>query len=104
VLIPWVVIMPVVLLVPFTHRVVLPLSRKYQKGQQSARNLVIFISSFAGLSVVTVFQILSLKGYFPYWGFLSVVALAAPLAHFILTRVNGEAEPLQQEDGSNESG
>ncbi|HYP27702.1 MAG TPA: hypothetical protein VE262_13375 [Blastocatellia bacterium] len=104
VLIPWVIITPVVLLVPFTRRVVLPLSRKYQKGQQSARNLLVFLSSFVGLSVVTVFQIASLKGHMPYWSFLLIVALAAPLAHFILTRVNGEAEPLRQEDGSNEGG
>jgi ABC-2 type transport system permease protein len=104
VLVPWIIIMPAVLLVPFTFRVVLPLSRKYQKGQQSARNLSVFIASFTGLSVITGLQIASLKGYLPYWSFILIVAVAAPLIHFILTRVNGEAEPLRPEDGSNESG
>ena len=104
VLIPWIIIMPAVLLVPFTFRVVLPLSRKYQKGQQSARNLSIFIASFTGLSVITALQIASLKGYLSYWSFILIIALAAPLVHFILIRVNGEAEPLKPEDGSNESG
>ncbi|HVF91044.1 MAG TPA: hypothetical protein VNH22_13325 [Blastocatellia bacterium] len=104
VLAPWIIIMPAVLLVPFTFREVLPLSRKYQKGQQSARNLSIFLSSFAGLSVITGLQIASLKGYRPYWSFVLIIAVAAPLIHSILTRINGEAGPLKPQDGSEEGG
>jgi len=104
VLIPWIIITPAVLLVPFTFRVVLPLSRKYQKGQQSARNLSVFISSLLGLSVVTGLQVLSFKGYLPYWSFVLIVAAASPVIHFILSKINREAEPLKPEDGASEDG
>jgi hypothetical protein len=83
---------------------VLPLSRKYQKGQQSARNISIFISSFLGLSVITGLQVVSLKGYLPYWGFILIMAVASPAIHFILGRINKEAEPLKPEDGASEDG
>jgi ABC-2 type transport system permease protein len=84
---PWVVLTPAVLVFPFLYREVLPLSRKYQKGQQSARNMVTVITNFVGLSLLIVIQGLGAKGYFPYWLFIVSVAIVSPAGYLVGLKV-----------------
>lgn len=104
---PWVAITPAVLMIPFLMREVLPLSRKYQKGQQTARNFTLFLSCFIGLSVVAAFQVMAIKERipffdisFPYWLFIAFTAIASFVLHRILRALSGESKPVQPSDQS----
>jgi hypothetical protein len=97
-LLPWVMITPVTLVVPFLFRQMVPLSRKYQKGQQSARNLTLLFVSFIALTIFGVVQSIGIAGYLPYWIFLTAIAVVSPLAFFLLTRVSGDSRPLLPTD------
>ncbi len=94
VLTPWMMLAPVLLLVPFLFRQVLPLARKYQKGQQSARNFVILFASSSGLFCFGALQTLGLKGFFPYWLYLIFTAIASLLIYFTLGKLTLESSPL----------
>jgi hypothetical protein len=101
---PWIIMTPAVLMIPFLLREVIPLARKYQKGQQTARNIFIFASSMVVLSFVGVFQILAMKGgippiewNFPYWLFIVVVAAGSGLSYIAL-RALGERRQILPSD------
>jgi ABC-2 type transport system permease protein len=105
VLAPWVVVTPAVLLIPFMLREALPLSRKYQKGQQTARNFMLFLICFAGLSVVAALQVLAMRGQvplleapFPYWLFIPLTAAASAASYAVLRALSGESKPIQPSD------
>ncbi len=97
-LLPWMMITPVALMIPFLFRQMLPLSRKYQKGQQSARNITLMFLSFFGLSIFGVAQSVAISGYIPYWSFLVAIAALSPAALFLLGRISGDARPLVPTD------
>jgi hypothetical protein len=105
VLLPWMFITPAVLLVPFLGREALPLARKYQKGQQTARNFAVFLFCFLGLSVVAVIQVIAIIGRvpvirtsFPYWIFLLLAALGSGVLYVLLRLLSGEANPVAPSD------
>jgi ABC-2 type transport system permease protein len=91
---PWVILTPMILMFPFIGQEFLPLSRKYQKGQQSARSMVIFFLSFLCMAGVTAVQNLSIQGSVPYWMFLTGVLVFSAISYFILRKISGEARPL----------
>ena len=93
-LLPWMMITPVALMIPFLFRQMLPLSRKYQKGQQSARNITLMLLSFFGLSIFGIAQSVAISDYVPYWSFLAAIAVLSPAALFVLVRISGDARPL----------
>ncbi len=102
---PWIAITPAVLMIPFLMREVLPLSRKYQKGQQTARNFTLFLSCFIGLSIVAAFQVMAIKERlpfldvnFPYWLFIVCAAIASTILYKILRALSGESKPVQPSD------
>ena len=105
VLVPWMVVTPTVLLIPFMLREALPLSRKYQKGQQTARNFMLFLICFAGLSIVAALQVVAMRGQlpfldvqFPYWPFIPFIAMASILSYILLRALSGESKPVQPSD------
>jgi hypothetical protein len=93
-LLPWMMITPVAMMIPFLFRQMLPLSRKYQKGQQSARNITLMLMSFFGLSAFGTVQSLAISDYLPYWSFVAAVAALVPAVLFVLGRISGDARPL----------
>ena len=93
-LLPWMMITPVALMIPFLFRQMLPLSRKYQKGQQSARNITLMLMSFFGLSVFGIAQSAAISDYFPYWSFVAAIAALSPAVLFVLGRISGDVRPL----------
>jgi hypothetical protein len=102
---PWVAITPAVLMIPFLMREVLPLSRKYQKGQQTARNFTLFLSCFIGLSIVAAFQVMAIKEHipfldmdFPYWLFIVCTVTASVILYKVLRALGGESKPVQPSD------
>lgn len=102
---PWIAITPAVLMIPFLLREVLPLSRKYQKGQQTARNFTLFLACFIGLSIVAGFQVIAIKGHlpfldvsFPYWLFIVCTVLVSAGLYIILRELSGESKPIQPSD------
>lgn len=104
-LMPWVVITPSVLLIPFIMREALPLSRKYQKGQQTARNFLLFLVCFIGLSIVAGLQVVAMKGRIPfieatfsYWFFVAFMSVASFVLYFLLRAMSGESKPVQPSD------
>jgi hypothetical protein len=104
-LIPWVIMTPAVLMLPFLLRETLPLSRKYQKGQQTARNLSIFIFSMIGLSLIAGVQIIAIIGRipvlnlsFPYWLFILFITLLSALTYLALRALSGELRPIYPSD------
>jgi hypothetical protein len=97
-LLPWMMITPVALMTPFLFRQMLPLSRKYQKGQQSARNITLMLLSFFSLSIFGVAQSVAISDYIPYWSFLVAVAVLSPIVLFVLGRISGAARPLVPTD------
>jgi len=97
-LLPWMMITPVALMIPFLFRQMLPLSRKYQKGQQSARNITLMLVSFFGLSIFGIAQSAAISGYIPYWSFLLTIGVLSPTAVFVLGRISGDARPLVPTD------
>lgn len=92
---PWVVLTPPTLMLPFLRREVVPLSRKYQKGQQSARNFMALFVSLVGASVVGVLQTVAISGRIPYWLFLTGFALGSFLLYVLLRKLTRESGPLQ---------
>jgi hypothetical protein len=98
VLLPWLAIAPAQLMVPFLFREALPLSRKYQKGEQSARNILIFIVSFTVLIVLAVAQGIALSMNFPYALFLAIVAVIALLCYVVLRAMTDESRPIDPDE------
>jgi ABC-2 type transport system permease protein len=105
VLAPWAVLTPAVLILPFLLREALPLSRKYQKGQQTARNLSIFIISTVVLSFVAGAQMVAILGRipllnlgFPYWLFFLLISAVSATSYFALRRLSGESRPIYPPD------
>jgi hypothetical protein len=105
VLLPWMLITPAVLMIPFLRREALPLSRKYQKGQQTARNFAVFLFCFIGLSVVAMIQVVAIIGRlpvvrtsFPYWVFLALTAMASSILYVLLRLLSGESTPVEPSD------
>lgn len=95
---PWIAVTPTALLIPFSFREILPLARRYQKGQQSARNIGLLVVSMAALSVVAAAQVLALNDYVPYWAFLIAVVLGSTLAFSLIRRLIGESRPVAHLD------
>jgi ABC-2 type transport system permease protein len=98
---PWIILTPAVLMLPFLLREALPLSRKYQKGQQTARNLSIFILSMVALSFIAGIQMIAIAGRvpllnlsFPYWLFLLFIALVSAISYVALRALSGERRPI----------
>jgi hypothetical protein len=106
VLAPWIIMTPVVLMLPFLLREALPLSRKYQKGQQTARNLSILIFSSVALSFVAGVQVIAISGRipildlsFPYWLFILLMTIVSAASYLVLRAVSGEKKPIHPSDG-----
>jgi hypothetical protein len=106
VLAPWIIMTPVVLMLPFLLREALPLSRKYQKGQQTARNLSILIFSSVALSFVAGVQVIAISGRipmldlsFPYWLFILLMTIVSAASYLVLRAVSGEKKPIYPSDG-----
>ena len=104
-LIPWMIMTPAVLMLPFLLRETLPLSRKYQKGQQTARNLSIFIFSMIGLSFIAGIQIIAIVGRvpllnisLPYWLFVLLITVLSALSFLALRALSGELRPIYPSD------
>ncbi|MFL6216064.1 MAG: hypothetical protein ACJ74J_19430 [Blastocatellia bacterium] len=96
-LIPWAIITPAVMMIGFLFRETLPLARKYQKGQQTSRNLFLFLVCFLLLSVFGVLQALAIRGRlpainltFPYWLFI-ILSVFISLFFFIVLRALSRA-------------
>jgi ABC-2 type transport system permease protein len=102
---PWIIMTPAVLMLPFLLREALPLSRKYQKGQQTARNLSIFILSMVALSFVAGIQMFAIAGIvpllnlsFPYWIFMLFIAIISAISYRVLRALSGELRPIYPSD------
>ena len=105
VLAPWIIMTPAVLMLPFLLREGLPLSRKYQKGQQTARNLSIFILSMVALSFVAGIQVIAITGRvplldlsFPYWLFVLFILIVSVISYLALRALSGEMRPIHPSD------
>ena len=98
VLLPWLALAPAQLLAPFLFREALPLSRKYQKGEQSARNILIFSISFAVLIVLAVTQSMALSLGFSYSLFLGIVMVVALLCYLVLRAMTDESRPIEPDE------
>lgn len=92
--IPWLILTPAIMMISFIGREYLPLSRKYQKGQQSARSMIISVLSFLCLGIVVVIQNFSIKGIIPYWIFLIGVLAVSIILYFTIRKLSGEVRPL----------
>jgi ABC-2 type transport system permease protein len=93
-IVPWLILTPAIMMFTFLRREFLPLSRKYQKGQQSARSMVIFILSFFCIVVMSVVQNFSIEGLIPYWMFIAGVLAISVILYFLLRKISGEVRPL----------
>lgn len=105
VLAPWIIMTPAVLMLPFLLREGLPLSRKYQKGQQTARNLWILVFSTIALAFISGIQVIAISGQiplldvgFPYWLFILFMAVVSAVAYLALRAVSGEMKPIYPSD------
>lgn len=105
VLTPWIIITPAVLILPFLLREALPLSRKYQKGQQTARNLSIFMLSMIVLSLVAGVQVIAILGRvpllnltFPYWLFILFITILSAISYIALRALSGELRLIYPSD------
>jgi hypothetical protein len=95
---PWIAISPATLMVSFAFREVIPLSTRYQKGQQTSRNLMIVISAFIATIFLGGAQWAAVKGHLPYWLILTSAPVASALIHFLLRAISREAELLPPAD------
>ena len=95
---PWALLTPPAMLLPFLRREVVPLSRKYQKGQQSARNLTALFVSIIGAGGVGVLQTSAISGRIPYWLFISGFAITALLFYVLIGKLTLESKPLASLD------
>jgi ABC-2 type transport system permease protein len=91
---PWLVLTPALMMFPFIRREFLPLSRKYKKGQQSARSMGIFFLSFFFIVIVSAAQNFSIQGTIPYWLFLTGVLVVSSILYFTIRKISGEVRPL----------
>lgn len=91
---PWLILTPALMMFSFIRREFLPLSRKYQKGQQSARSMFIFFLSFFCMAIVSTAQNFSIQGTIPYWLFLIGVLAVASVLYFTIRKISGEVRPL----------
>jgi hypothetical protein len=94
ILIPWAIVAPAVLLVPFLVGRRIPLARKYQKGQQSSRNLATFMFNMIGLSGMLGLQMLAVSGTIPYWLFVILVTVPSWLFYLLASRPRTRVQPL----------
>jgi len=102
---PWAIITPAMLMLGFLFRETLPLARKYQKGQQTARNLLLFLACFVVLSLFGGLQAVAIQGRlpvikttFPYWLFIVLSVLYSAFCYFILRALSREARAIQPSD------
>jgi ABC-2 type transport system permease protein len=102
---PWVIITPAALMLGFLFRETLPLARKYQKGQQTSRNLVLFLFCFVVLSVFGGLQAIAIRGrlpvmrvIFPYWWFVALSLLISAFFYFSLRALSRESRTVQPDD------
>lgn len=102
---PWIILTPAVLMLPFLLREALPLSRKYQKGQQTARNLSVFILSMTALSFIAGIQVIAIAGRvpvlnlrFPYWLFILFIVILSATSYLALRALSGELRPIYPSD------
>lgn len=93
-ILPWLILTPAIMMFTFIRREFLPLSRKYQKGQQSARSMLIFILSFFCIVVMSAVQNFSIEGVIPYWMFVAGVLAVSVILYFLLRKISGEVRPL----------
>jgi ABC-2 type transport system permease protein len=94
VIVPWLILTPALMMFSFIGREFLPLSRQYQKGQQSARAMVIaFVSVFA-MAIGGMLQNFSIQGSIPYWLFLTGALAVSAILYFSLRKISGEIRPL----------
>ncbi|MBI3651185.1 MAG: hypothetical protein HY231_09085 [Acidobacteria bacterium] len=91
---PWVILTPAIMMFSFFRREFLPLSRKYRKGQQSARLTMLFFASFFCIMLVGTVQSLSIKGTLSYRYFLLGTLVFSALIYFVLRKLSGEMRPL----------
>jgi hypothetical protein len=91
ILAPWAILTPAVLVVPFIGRQLLPLSRKYQKGQQTGRNTVILFTSILGMSLILLLQAVALRGLFSYQLLLILSAGSSALLYKLLRWLSRES-------------
>ncbi|HJQ25631.1 MAG TPA: hypothetical protein VKA60_17045 [Blastocatellia bacterium] len=99
---PWVIITPAVLMLGFLFRETLPLARKYQKGQQTSRNLFLFLFCFVVLSLFGGLQAMAIRGRvpvtrirFPYWSFIAFSLLLSACFYYGLRALSGEARAVE---------
>jgi hypothetical protein len=104
-LVPWGIITPAALMLGFLFRETLPLARKYQKGQQTARNLLLFLVCFVVLSMFGGLQAMAIKGRllvvdvtFPYWLFVALSILISTFFYFTLRALSRESRAIQPAD------
>jgi hypothetical protein len=102
---PWGIITPAALMLGFLFRETLPLARKYQKGQQTARNLLLFLVCFLVLSMFGGLQAAAIKGRlpvvnitFPYWLFIALSLLISAFFYFTLRALSRETRAIQPAD------
>lgn len=91
---PWLILTPTIMMFSFIRREFLPLSRKYRKGQQSARSMVIFMLTFFFIILMSTVQTFSIQGNIPYWIFLAGVLAVSAILYFIIGKLSGESRPL----------
>lgn len=95
---PWMAIAPTTLMVSFAFREVIPLSTKYQKGQQTSRNLMIVMSAFIASIFLGGAQWAGVKGFIPYWIILTSAPVVSALLYVLLRAVSRESRPLPSVD------
>lgn len=94
-LVPWLMLTPAIMMFSFFRREFLPLSRKYRKGQQSARFMILFFTSFLCIMLVGTVQSLSMRGTIPYWLFIAGTFIFSAIVYFLLRAISGEMRPLK---------
>lgn len=91
---PWMIITPTALVVSFLFREVIPLSVRYQKGQQTSRNFIILAVGMIGFSLVGFIQVFALNETSSYSIFLAVLTIISVAFYFILKKLSGESRPV----------
>ena len=94
VLAPWFALAPTVLLIPFRFRRLLPLAKKYQKGQQSARTTGVFIASMVAFGFFGVIQFLVMRSSIPYWVLMAGSVGVSAFFYLLLSQVSNESRPV----------
>lgn len=99
---PWFGITPTALMVSFLFREVIPLSVKYQKGQQTSRNFIIMTVGMTGFSLVGLVQVLAINDAALYSVFLAVLLSASVAFYYLLRILSGESRPILPKDVNRE--